>query len=121
MRVEEIDQLGEVGERARQAVDLVDDDHVNSPCPNIVEQPPERRPFHRAAGIAAIVVPGADQLPALMGLALDISFRRLPLVVERVELLLKAMLGGNAGVDGAAESWLGSLGSHGEAASGLNP
>jgi hypothetical protein len=37
MRVEEFNQLGEVGERARQPVDLVDDNHVDSSRPNIVQ------------------------------------------------------------------------------------
>src|SRR5271157_333937 len=120
MSVEQFDQLGEVGERARQPVDLVDDDHVDPVSANVVEQSRERRPLHRAAGIAAVVVTSPDQLPAFMGLALDVGLRRLPLVVERVELLLQAMLGRNAGVDGAAESRLVSVGSHGEAASDLD-
>jgi hypothetical protein len=47
MRVEEIDQLGEVGERARQPVDLVDDDHVDPSRPNIVQELLERRPVWR--------------------------------------------------------------------------
>jgi hypothetical protein len=48
MRIEQLDQLGEVGERARQPVDLVDDDHVDPVSANVVEQPLERRPLHRA-------------------------------------------------------------------------
>ena len=36
MRVEQLDQLGEVGKRPRQPVDLVDDDHVDLPRPDIV-------------------------------------------------------------------------------------
>ena len=39
MRVEELDQLGEVGERARQAVDLVDDDHVDPVSANVIKEP----------------------------------------------------------------------------------
>ena len=81
MSVEQFDQLGEVGERARQPVDLVDDDHVDPVSANVVEQPLERRPLHRAAGIAAIVVTSPDQFPAFMGLALDVGLRRLPLPV----------------------------------------
>ena len=67
---------------------------------------------HRAAG----VVVGPDQLPALVGLALDVGFRCLPLIVERVELLLEAMLGRDAGVDCAAQRRFASLRSHGDAA-----
>ena len=47
MGVEVFDQLGEVGERARQPVDLVDDDHVDPSRPNVVQQLLERRPVHR--------------------------------------------------------------------------
>jgi hypothetical protein len=55
MRVEVLDQLGEVGERARQPVDFVDDDHVDATSANVVEQPFEGRPLHRAAGVAYLV------------------------------------------------------------------
>ena len=43
MRVEQFDQLGEVGERPRQPVNLVDDDHVDLAGPDIVQQLLERR------------------------------------------------------------------------------
>ena len=116
MGVEQFDQLGEVGERAGQPVDLVDNDDVNPSSANIVQQPLERWPLQRAAGVAAVVVVGPDQLPALVGLALDVGFRCLPLIVERVELLLQAMLGRDAGVHGAAQRRFASLRSHGDAA-----
>ena len=107
MRIEQFDQLGEVGERARQPVDLVDDDHIDPASADVIKDFLERRPLHRAARVATVVVASADELPALVGLALDIGLRRLPLIVERVELLLQAMLGRDAGVDGAAQSCLG--------------
>ena len=116
MGVEELDQLGEVGERAGQSVDLIDDDHVDPKTANIIKELLERWSVYRAAGIAAVVVVGPDQLPALVGLALDVGFRRLPLIVERVELLLQAMLGRNTSVDGAAQSQFGLLCSHCETA-----
>ena len=56
MGVEQLDQLGEVGERAGQPVDLVDNDHIDPASANIVQQPLEGWPLHRAAGIAAVVV-----------------------------------------------------------------
>src|SRR3984957_6961763 len=116
MGVEEFDQLGEVGERAGQPVDLVDNDHVDPVSADVVKELVERWPVHRAAGVAAVVVVGPDQLPAFMSLALDVGFRCLPLIVERVELLLQAMLSRDAGVDGAAQRRFASLRSHGEAA-----
>ena len=39
MGVEQFDQLGEVGERAGQPVDLVDNDHVDPSSANVVKQP----------------------------------------------------------------------------------
>jgi hypothetical protein len=45
-----------------------------------------RRPNHRAAGIAAVVVTISNQSPALV-LALDVALARLPLGVEGVEVL----------------------------------
>ena len=68
MGVEEFDQLGKVGERAGQPVDLVDNDHVDPASPNVIEEPLEGWPVHRAAGVAAVVVVGPDQLPAFMSL-----------------------------------------------------
>jgi len=38
MRIEQFDQLGEVGQRPRQTVDLVDDDDVDLPGANIIQQ-----------------------------------------------------------------------------------
>ena len=38
MLVEELNQLGEVGERAGQPVDLVDHDDVDLPSPYIIQQ-----------------------------------------------------------------------------------
>ena len=55
------DQLGEVGKRARQPVDLVDDNDVN-PAALDVPAVLQRRPFHRAAGEAAIVVALASSI-----------------------------------------------------------
>jgi hypothetical protein len=43
----------------------------------------------------------SDLFPALVGLALDVGLRRLPLGVEGVELLFEPMIGRDAGVDRA--------------------
>ncbi len=56
MGVEHIDDLGEIGERAGQPVDLVDDDDLNLAGLDVVEQPLEGRALHRAAGQAAVVI-----------------------------------------------------------------
>jgi len=69
VRVEQLDQLGEVGERSRQPVHLVDDDHVDLAGLNILQQFLERRPLHlELCGL----------LTEFFGHALDLSsvFRR---------------------------------------------
>ena len=55
MCVEQFDQLGEVGERARQAVDLVDDDDVDLLGADLIQQSLQGRALERGAGQAAIV------------------------------------------------------------------
>src|SRR5271166_2738396 len=87
----------------RPVLDLVDDDHVDLPRPDIVQQLLERRPLHRPARKAAIVIAFADELPSLMGLAFDVGFGGLALVVESVEVLLQTRVGGDARIDGAAK------------------
>ena len=74
MGVEQLDQLGEVGQGACQPVDLVDHDNIDPAIPDVGQQSLERGALGRAAGIAAVVVAGADQGPAVMGLAADIGF-----------------------------------------------
>jgi hypothetical protein len=58
--IEQLDQLGKVCQRPRQAVDLVDDDDVNLPGADVVQQPLQVRPVRGAAGVTAIVVAGPD-------------------------------------------------------------
>ena len=41
MRIEQLDQLGEVGERAGQPVDLVDDHHIDAARRDILAEAPE--------------------------------------------------------------------------------
>src|SRR5215218_8530954 len=102
--IEELDQLGKVGERSGEAIHLVDDDHVDAAGPDLAEQPLQRRSLHRSAREAAIVVAARQAAPAFMGLALDVSLGCLALAVERVELLLEPVLGRDTGVDRAAQN-----------------
>ena len=73
MGIEELDQLGEVGQRPRQPVYLVDDDDVDLAGADVVQQPLEVRPVGRPTRVAAIVIARLDQNPAGMGLAPDIG------------------------------------------------
>ena len=101
--VQPLDQLGEVGERAGQPVDLVDDDLVELAGLEVAHKPLQRRPLQRAAGEAAVVVAIRQQHPALGLLAGDEGGAGLALGIERVEVLLEPVLGRFAGVDAAAD------------------
>src|SRR5277367_407891 len=103
MGIEQFNQLGEVRQRPRQAVDLVDDDDVNLPGSNVVQELLKVGPVGGSTGIPAIVIPGPNQGPAGMGLASDIGGGGLVLGIQRVELLVEAMLGGDPRIDCAAD------------------
>ena len=90
MGIECLDQLGEVGERAGQPIDLVDDDHVDPFRLHVNEQLLQSRPIHRPAGKAAVIVTIPNQSPTLMCLALDVGLARFPLGVEGIEILFKS-------------------------------
>src|SRR5262245_30346833 len=53
----------------------------------------------------AVVVGGRQGAPALVGLALDVGLGGFALVVERVEVLLEALVAGDARVDRAADGF----------------
>jgi hypothetical protein len=110
MPVEQLDDLGEVHERAGKPVDLVDHHGIDPALADIVEELLQGRPLHRAAGEAAVIVGGVHQTPALALLAPDERLARLALGVERVEVLLETLLGGFARVDGASADGRFSLG-----------
>ena len=56
MGIEDVDDLGEIGKRPGQPVDLVDNDDLNFPGLDVLQKPHEGRPLHRPAGQAAVVV-----------------------------------------------------------------
>ncbi len=73
MLVEQLDELGEVGQRPGQPVDFVDNDHVDLAGPHVRKEPPQRRSLSIAAREPAIIVSGTQQAPAGMRLAADIG------------------------------------------------
>ena len=81
--LEHLDQLGKVGERAAQPVDLVDHDDVDQPGLDVAQQPLERRPLQRAARDPAVVIVVGQRDPALALLAGDVGEPGLALGVER--------------------------------------
>src|ERR1700693_5471158 len=102
MLVKQLYQLGEIGERAGQPVDLVDHDDVDLAATDMVQQLLEGWAVQGGAEQPAIIIPRPDQPPALVGLALDVGLAGLALGIQRVELEVEIMLGGFAGVDRTA-------------------
>ena len=105
--VEEFDQFGEIGERPREAIDLIDDDDVELIQSDGVEKLLQGWTFQTAAGKAAVVIVIANERPALARLTLDIGCASLALRVERIEVLLKPMIGRHARVDRTAAELVG--------------
>src|SRR5262249_3418583 len=95
-------ELGEVEQRAAEAVYLVDHDEVHLAVRDVGQQPLEGGPVRVGTREAAIVVALRQAGPALAGLTPDEGFSRLALSIEAVDLLGEALLGALAGVDGAA-------------------
>jgi hypothetical protein len=71
--IEHVNDLGEVGERAGEPVDLVDDDDVDLAGGDVGQQPLEAGPVHVAAREAAIVLTHLDLRPAFVALAEDVG------------------------------------------------
>jgi hypothetical protein len=94
---------GEVQQRPAQAVDFVDHHAVDLTGLDVGQEAVKRRPFHVAAGEAAVVVALRHTGPAQGGLALDVSAARFALGVKRAEFLVEPFLGRLAGVDGTAD------------------
>jgi hypothetical protein len=104
VRVEGLDDPGEVGERAGQPVDLVDEQEVDPAALDIGQKALQRRSRHGAAGETTIVVWALDELPTLVSLAGGVGFTGLPLGVQGIESLVQALLGRLAGVDRAPQT-----------------
>src|SRR5208282_1176518 len=101
-RIKDLDDLGEIGERAGQPVDLVNDNRIDPPRRDVGEQPLQSRPSHRRAGEPAVIITRAQAHPAFVALAGDEGLASLALRKQRIEFLFEPLLGGFAGVDGAA-------------------
>src|SRR5712672_3374930 len=103
MGIEQLNQLGEICQRPRQAVDLVDDDDVDLAGANVVQQPLQIGSVGGPARVPAIVIAGSNQCPAGMSLTLDIGGGSIVLRVQRVELLVEPMLGRDPRIDRTAD------------------
>lgn len=80
--IEQLDQLGEVGERAGEPVNFVGHHGIDLAGPDLGQQGLQGRALERSPRNAAIVVVVGNKPPALMGLALDVSLAGLALGIE---------------------------------------
>ena len=83
--IEQLDQLGEIGERAGQAVDLVHHHDIDAAGLHCGKQRLQGGPVERGAGKPAVIVAAGHRPPALAGLAADIGFAGFALGIERRE------------------------------------
>jgi hypothetical protein len=82
MGLEQFDQLGEVCQRAGEAIDLVDHHHIDFAGAHRGQQRLQGRAVERSAGDAAIIVMVGHKPPALAGLAADIGLAGVALGIE---------------------------------------
>jgi hypothetical protein len=64
--VKDLDELGKIGERPGQPVDLVNDNDIDLACLDIGDEPFEGRPLHRAPGISAVIIERWQHRPAFV-------------------------------------------------------
>ena len=102
MDIEQLDELGEISERAGQPVDLVNQHNVNLARPDIGQELLQRRAVERGTGECTIVVAAGDQPPPFVRLALYICLTGLALGIERVEGQLEIVLDRLTRIDGTA-------------------
>jgi hypothetical protein len=79
--IKQLNELGKIGQRAGQPVDLVDQHNIDLAASDIGQELLHRRTLERGAGERAIVVAARDRPPAFVRLALDIGLAGLALGV----------------------------------------
>jgi hypothetical protein len=68
MRIEELNKLGKVSQRAGEAIDFVDDDDIDLARTNVGQKLLQAGTLHRPAREATIIIRARHKLPALMRL-----------------------------------------------------
>ena len=90
--LEHLDHLGEVGETARQTVDLVDHHDVDLAALDVRHQALQARTLDVASGEAGVVVVVGHRNPALGTLAGDVGVARFLLRIDGVEFLIEPLV-----------------------------
>src|SRR5947209_1611382 len=103
MPIERLDQLHEVYQRPRDAIQLVTHDDIHTACLDVGQQPLQGGTLEGGAGESAIVVAVRHQKPTLGTLACDEGLASITLGIQRVEGLVQPFLTALARVNSAAE------------------
>ena len=103
MGIEQFDQFGEIGQGARQTIDLIDDNDIDPVGANVIKELLQGRAVSGSAREAAVVIARPNQCPPGMGLAADIGLCRILLGIKRVEVLIEARFGRDPSIDGTAD------------------
>ena len=93
MLIKQVNQADKVCQGAREAIHLVDHDHIHLASLDVIKEMGQGRALGIAAREAAIVIVLGQGAPAFMSLALDIGFTGLSLRIQGVEGLLQAFFG----------------------------
>lgn len=91
----------EVLQGTADAVDLVDDHHVDLPVVHVPQKLLKGWARHVAVRIPAVIVMLVDEPPALAGLAMDVRRAGVELRLKRIELLVESLVRAFARVDRA--------------------
>ncbi len=102
-RIEALDDLGKIGERAGQSVDLVDDHDIDPPHRDVSEQLLQSRPSHRGAGEPAVIISRGEAHPSFVPLTVDEGLAGFALCLQRIELLFEPLLGRFSRIDRTAD------------------
>jgi len=92
MSIEHLNDLSKVKQRAGEQIDLVHDNDINLRAPDVSQKPLQSWSLQRCSGVAAIVILSLEGHPALMLLTCNEGLAGFPLRIERVEVLLEALL-----------------------------
>ena len=92
MGIEHLNDLGKVEQGAGEPIDFVHDNDVHLRPADVVQEALQSWPLQRSPGIAAIVIVGRHGHPAFVLLTGDEGLAGFTLRIERVEVLLQALL-----------------------------
>jgi hypothetical protein len=73
MGIEQLNQLGKIRQRPRQAIDLVDDNDIDLAGTDVVEELLQVGAFSGPPRVSAVIISGPDQGPSGVGLAFDVG------------------------------------------------